>query len=117
MKHHNEPFDVTLEMELVFEKGGELVGLELEFVYGPELMGLELEFGYSPEIADSELDCRQAMLKPSKNLPAIESAGIILPYAAMVSIAHLSCTCDHQLAVDAMQVVVQRSVTFSVDQR
>lgn len=117
MRHQNEPLDVMLEVELVFEKGGELVGLELEFVYGPEVTGLELEFGYSPEVVESELDCRQAMLKPSKNLPAIESAGIILPYAAMVSMAHLSCTCDHQFAVDAMQVVVQRSVTFSVDQR
>ena len=69
------------------------------------------------EILEFELDCKQAMLKPSKNLPAMDSAGIILPYAAMLSMVHLPCTSDHHVAVDATQAGVQRSVTFSVVQR
>lgn len=69
------------------------------------------------ESFEFELGCKQAMLKPSKNLPAIDSAGIILPYAAIFSMAHLSCTSDHHFAVDVTQAGVQRFVTFSVVQR
>ena len=88
----------------MFEKGAEPVGTVPGFEYGPEL--LELELG-----------CKHAIFMPSLNLPAIESAGIILPNATIVSMAHLSCTCDHQFEVDLMQSVVQRSVRFSAVQR
>lgn len=80
-------------------------------------MGLELAFEYDPELLELESDCKQAMFKPSKNLLAIDSAGIILPCAAIVSVAHLFCTSDHQFAVDVMQAAVQRFVTLSVVQR
>lgn len=80
-------------------------------------MRLELEFEYGPEPAELESGVKQAMFKPSENLPATDSAGIILPYAAIVSVAHLSCTSDHHFAVDAMQAVVQRLVTLSAVQR
>ncbi len=86
---------------MVFEKGAGPVEFVVVFEYGPEL----------------EPDCKQAMLKPSKNLPAIEAAGIVLLYATIVSMAHWSCTSDHHFVVDAMQAVVQRSVTSSVVQR
>ena len=76
-----------------------------------------LEFEYGAEVLELGPDCKQAILKPSKNLPTIESAGIILPYAAILSVVHLFCTSDHHFAVDAMQSEVQRSVTFSVVQR
>lgn len=55
-----------MEVEVAFANGAEAVGTELWVEYGSEL----LEF---------ELDCKQAMLKPSKNLPTIDSAGVILP--------------------------------------
>ena len=85
-------------------------------------MGAEVVFPKVIELLDAELlelmsDCKQAILKPSKNLPVIVSAGTILPYAAISSAAHLVCTSDHHLAVDAMQAGVQRSVTFSIVQR
>lgn len=69
------------------------------------------------ELFEFELGCKQAILKPSKYLPAMDSAGIILPYAAIFSMVHLSCTSDHHSAVDVTQAGVQRSVTFSVVQR
>ena len=85
-----------METKVLFEAAAEPVGAEpLELVLG----------------------CKQAMLKPSKNLPAIVSAGIILPYAAILSVAHLPCTSDHHFNVEAIHIGVQRSVRFSVVQR
>ena len=85
-------------------------------------MGAEVVFAKGPELLDAELlelmsDCKQAILKPSMNLPVIVSAGTILPYAAILSVAHLVCTFDHHFEVDTMQAGVQRSVTFSIVQR
>lgn len=91
--------------------------LALEFEYAAEPVELELPFPEVPWAVELDPELRHAMFKPSKNLPAIDSAGIILPYAAMVSIAHLSCTSDHHVWVDWTQSAVQRSVTFSVVQR
>ena len=100
--------DDVLELELEFE---------LEFEYGPGLVEPELPFPEDSWAVVLDTDLRHAMFRPSENLPAIESAGNIFPYAAMVSIAHLSCTSDHQAWVDWRQAAVQRSVTFSVVQR
>ena len=109
IRHHDGSLEVELETELEFEYGAELVGAEVVFAKGAELLDTEL--------LELMSDCKQAIPKPSKNLPAIVSAGTILPYAAISSPAHLVCTPDHHFAVDMMQAGVQRSVTFSVVQR
>ena len=80
-------------LELVME-------VELEFEYGPGLADFELSFPESPVALKLDPDIRHAMFKPSENLPAIDSAGTNFPYAAIVSIAHLSWTSDHQLWED-----------------
>lgn len=94
-----------------------VMGFELEFEYGPGPVELELTFPESPVALELDPDLRHARFKPSENLPAIDSAGTNFPYAAIVSIAHLSWTSDHQFWEDWMHSVVQRSVTFSVVQR
>lgn len=93
------------------------MGLALEFEYGAEPIELELPFLEASWAVVLDPGLRHAMFRPSENLPAIDSTGIIFPYAAMVSIAHLSCTSEHQAWVDWTQAAVQRSVTFSVVQR
>lgn len=80
-------------------------------------MEFELPLPETPGAVGMVPDLRHAMFKPSKNLPAIDSAGINLPYAVMVSISHLSCTSNHHFWDEWMQSAVQRPVTFSVVQR
>lgn len=84
-----------LELELTFEYGAELVRFALEFEGEVELVEFELAFPESPGTVGPDPDLRHAILKPSKNLPTTDSAGIILPYAVIVSIAHLFWTSDH----------------------
>ncbi len=109
--------DGLLEFELEFEYGPGPVELELVFEYGAEREEFVLPFFEGSWVMELDPDLKHAMFKPLENLPAIVSAGIILPYAAMVSIAHLSCTSDHHCWADWTQTVVQRSVTLSVVQR
>ena len=108
-------FELKFELEFEYEPGP--VELELVFEYGAEPEELELPFLEGSWIVELDPDLKHAMFKPSENLPAIVSAGIILPYAAMVSVAHLFCTSDHHFWVDWTQSAVQRSVTLSVVQR
>ena len=121
MRHQDDALELELEFELEFENGPELVELEVEIEWGAEpvelALELELPFSDGTEAVELDPDLRHAMFKPSENLPAIDSAGISLPYAAMVSRAHLSCTSDHHFWDDWMQSAVQRSITFSVVQR
>ena len=128
IRHHDDALELELGFELEFEYGAEPVELELlfeespgaeelEFEYGAEPVELELLFEDSPGAEELGPDFRHARLKPSENLPGILSTGIILPYALMVSAAHLFCTSDHHFWLDCTQSSVQRSLTFSGVQR
>ena len=117
IRHQDGFLEFELKFELEFEYGLGSVELELVFEYGAEPEEVALPFPEGSWVAELDPEFKHAMFKPSKNLPAIVSAGIILPYAAMVSVAHLSCTSDHHFWVDWTQSAVQRSVTLSVVQR